>query len=96
MVSSFLDWARAGPRGTGIIKALPLLLRSRETMVHAIVAQILPDWRATATGQTRSDVIQLLALLNAWLDDEPRPASRRPRRRACLTSQAHRILDQGG
>ncbi len=33
-------------------------------MVHAIVAQNLLDWCATATGQTRSDVIQLLALLN--------------------------------
>jgi len=27
-------------------------------MMHAIVAQILLDWCATATGQTRSDVIQ--------------------------------------
>ncbi len=41
-------------------------------MVRAIVTQILFDWCATATGQTRSDVIQRLALLNAWLDDEPR------------------------
>jgi hypothetical protein len=56
LVSSFLDWTRAGPPGTGIIKALPLQLRSRETIVHATVAQILLDWRATATGQTRSDV----------------------------------------
>ena len=51
-------------------------------MVHAIVAQILLDWRATATGQTRSDVIQRLALLNAWLnawlDDEPRPLPEGP------------------
>jgi hypothetical protein len=39
--------------------------------VHAIVAQILLDWCATATGQTRSDVIQRLALLNAWLASEP-------------------------
>ena len=39
--------------------------------MHAIVAQILLDWCATATGQTRSDVIQRLALLNAWLDDKP-------------------------
>ncbi len=31
-------------------------------MVHAIVAQVLLDWCATATGQTRSDVIQRLAL----------------------------------
>jgi hypothetical protein len=56
LISSFLDWTRAGPPGTGIIKALPLQLRSRETIVHATVAQILLDWRATATGQTRSDV----------------------------------------
>jgi hypothetical protein len=34
-------------------------------MGHAIVAQILLDWRATATGHTRSDVIQRLALLSA-------------------------------
>jgi len=65
-------------------------------MVHAIVTQILLDWCATATGQTRSDVIQRPALLNAWLDDEPRALPRRPRRQACLTSQAHRILGQGG
>jgi len=39
--------------------------------VHAIVAQILLDWCATATGQTRSDVIQRLALLNALLASEP-------------------------
>ena len=39
--------------------------------MHAIVAQILLDWCATATGQTRSDVIQRLALLNAWLASEP-------------------------
>jgi hypothetical protein len=37
-------------------------------MVHAIVTQVLLDWCATATGQTRSDVIQRLALLNAWLE----------------------------
>jgi hypothetical protein len=42
-------------------------------MVHAIVTQILLDSRATATSQTPSDVIQRLALLTAWLDDEPRP-----------------------
>jgi hypothetical protein len=47
-------------------------------MVHAIVAQILLDWCATATGQTRSDVIQRLALLNASLDDEPRPLPEGP------------------
>ena len=64
-------------------------------MVHAIVAQILLDWRAIATGHTRSDIIQRLALLNAWLDDEPRPLPKAPQT-GLLTSQAHRILDQGG
>lgn len=39
--------------------------------MHTIVAQILLDWCATATGQTRSDVIQRRALLNAWLASEP-------------------------
>jgi len=43
-----------------------------------IVAQILPDWRAAATAQTRGDVIQQLALLNDWLDDEPRPLPEGP------------------
>jgi hypothetical protein len=52
---------------------LPLQLLSPETIGHAIVAQILLDRRAAATGQTRSDVIQRLALLNAWPGDEPRP-----------------------
>jgi hypothetical protein len=47
-------------------------------MVHAIVAQNLLDRRATATGQTRSDVIQRLALLNTWLGDEPRPLPQGP------------------
>ena len=51
-------------------------LRGRETMVHAIVTQILLDWCATASGQTRSDVLQRLALrLDAWLDQSgPPPA----------------------
>ena len=71
-------------------------LRARETMVHAIVAQILFGWCATATGQTCGDVIQRLALLNAWPDRRAEAASRRPSRGACLTSQARRILDQGG
>lgn len=45
-------------------------LRGRETMVHAIVTQILLGWCATASGQTPSDVIQRLALrLDAWLDE---------------------------
>jgi hypothetical protein len=47
-------------------------------MMHAIVAQILLDWCATATGQPASDVIQRLALFNAWLDDEPRPLPEGP------------------
>jgi hypothetical protein len=37
-------------------------LRGRETMVHALVTQVLLDWCATASGQTRSDVLQRLAL----------------------------------
>jgi hypothetical protein len=37
-------------------------LRSRETMVHAVVAQILLDWCATATSGTRGEVLQRLAL----------------------------------
>ncbi len=61
------------PRRTGISKALPLQLRSRETKVHAIAARILLGWCATATGQTRENVIPRLALLNAWLTDEPGP-----------------------
>ncbi len=45
-------------------------LRGRETMVHAIVSQVLLDWCATASGQTRSDILQRLALrLDAWLDE---------------------------
>lgn len=32
-------------------------LRGRETMVHAVVTQILLDWCATASGQSPSDVI---------------------------------------
>jgi hypothetical protein len=37
-------------------------LRSRETMVHALVTRILIGWCATATGQTRGEVLQRLAL----------------------------------
>jgi len=37
-------------------------LRSRETMVHALVTQILLGWCATASGQTRGEVLQRLAL----------------------------------
>jgi hypothetical protein len=47
-------------------------------MVRATVAQILLDRRATATGPGRGDVIQRLALLDAWLDDEPRPLPEGP------------------
>jgi hypothetical protein len=51
-------------------------LRSRETMVHAIVTQILLDWYANASGQTRGEVIERLALkLDALLDQSgPPPA----------------------
>jgi hypothetical protein len=43
-----------------------------ETMIHAMVTQILLGWHTIATGQTRGDTIQRLALaLEAWLD-EPR------------------------
>ena len=37
-------------------------LRDREAMVHAAVTQILLDWYATASGQTRAQAIQRLAL----------------------------------
>jgi hypothetical protein len=37
-------------------------LRGRETMVHGMVTQVLLDWCATASGQTRSEVLQRLAL----------------------------------
>jgi len=53
-------------------------LRGRETMVHALVTQILLDWCATATGQARSDLLQRLALtLDAWLG-EPGPPAGKP------------------
>jgi hypothetical protein len=43
-------------------------LRGRETMVHAIVTQILVGWLAEASGQERSAVIERLALtLDTWL-----------------------------
>jgi hypothetical protein len=52
-------------------------LRSRETMVHAVVTQILLDWCATASGQAPSEVLQRLALrLNAWLDESGPPGRR--------------------
>jgi hypothetical protein len=50
-------------------------LRGRETMVYAMVTQILLGWYAHATGQARSDIIQHLALaLDTWLDDPSPPA----------------------
>jgi hypothetical protein len=43
-------------------------------MIHATVTQILLDWHATATGQSRSEVIQKLALkLNAMFDESGPP-----------------------
>lgn len=53
-------------------------LRGRETMVHAIVTQILLDWCSTATGKTRGEVLQRLALeLDTWLA-QPGPPSGGP------------------
>ena len=49
-------------------------LRGREAMVHAAVTQILLDWYATATGQTRSQAIQRLALTLGEMFGEPGPA----------------------
>src|SRR5260370_39131287 len=74
-------------------------LRGRETMVHAIVTQVLLDWCATASGQARADILQRLALrLDAWLD-EPGSPSRRALRLALippviatLTRRALRML----
>jgi hypothetical protein len=49
-------------------------LRGREAMVHAIVTQILLDWCADASGETRADILQRLALrLDAWLDELGQP-----------------------
>ncbi len=58
-------------------------LRSRETMVHAAVTQILLDWYAIATSHTHSEAIQRLApRLSAMFDDpgsaQDRPAVRQP------------------
>jgi len=50
-------------------------LRSRETMVHAAVTQILIDWHATATGQERAEIIQQLALRLYSMFDQPGPPS---------------------
>jgi hypothetical protein len=45
-------------------------LHGRETMVHALITQILVGWLAEASGQSRSEVIQRLALaLDTWLAD---------------------------
>jgi hypothetical protein len=50
-------------------------LHGREAMVHAITAQVLIGWCAAATGQTRGEVVQRLALaLDEWLDGT-RPAA---------------------
>jgi hypothetical protein len=44
--------------------------------VHAIVTQVLIDWCAAATGKTRSEVVQRLALaLDAWLDEPEAPGA---------------------
>jgi hypothetical protein len=72
-----------------------LLLRSRETMLHAIAAQIPARLARHRNRPDPHDVIQLLALPTPG-STTSRPATRTPRRRACLTSQARRILDQGG
>lgn len=49
-------------------------LRGRETMVHAIVTQILLGWCATATGQAPGEVLQRLALeLDDWLGQSGPP-----------------------
>jgi uncharacterized membrane protein len=54
-------------------------LRSRETMVHAAVTQILIDWHATATGQERAEIIQQLALrLYSMFDQPGRPTTEDP------------------
>jgi len=45
-------------------------LRGREAMVHAMATQLLIGWCAMATGQTRGEVVQRLALaLDEWLGD---------------------------
>jgi hypothetical protein len=54
-------------------------LRSRKTMVHAAVAQILLDWHATATGQSHGEVIQQLALRLYAMFDQPEPPGDGPR-----------------
>lgn len=52
-------------------------LRGREGMVHAMVTQILLGWCAAATGQTRGEVIERIALtLDAWLDESGPPEQR--------------------
>jgi hypothetical protein len=44
-------------------------LRGRETLVHAVAAQVPIGWCATANGQTRGEVVQRLALaLDEWAD----------------------------
>jgi hypothetical protein len=46
-------------------------LRGREAVVHAAVTQILLGWYATATGQTRSQAIQRLALTLSEMFEGP-------------------------
>lgn len=46
-------------------------LRGREAMVHTAVTQILLGWYATATGQTRSQAIQRLALTLSEMFEGP-------------------------
>jgi hypothetical protein len=49
-------------------------LRGREGMVHAIITQILLDWCADASGETRADILQRLALrLDAGFDESGNP-----------------------
>ena len=49
----------------------------REAMVHAMITQVLLGWCATAARQTRSEVIERLALtLDTWLDQSGLPEQR--------------------
>jgi hypothetical protein len=53
--------AAVNDAGTQTIRLMSHLMPG-EAMVHALVTQVLLDWCATASGQTRSDVLQRLAL----------------------------------
>lgn len=71
-------------------------LRGCETMVHAIIIQILLDWCATASGQTRSEVLWRLPLrLDASLG-EPGPPPERPNWHARLMDVADRNTVRNG